>query len=331
MLYWHLGIPGRNWLLSAASNPSCAGSGHDRNGMAGDRQPVLAVLVLYQVEASSSPALMSFVQALGETGLASQFRLLIYDNSPFRSSVPDAMPLPSSYIHDPANGGLTGAYNTALHLAKKEGHEWLLLLDQDTVINASYLKEFWRRLFELAGNRQCVALVPKLLAGTEIISPARVLWGGRLLPVDNTLTGIAPWEIVALNSGTLLRVSAVRELGGFNPEFWLDYLDHWIFNRLHHVGYLVYVLDAELQHELSVKNMADMPIARYKNILLAEGRFYQCCKSPVENLIYSLRLLVRAVKMLVLPGRRSFFLPILAHLARHLRLKRPAPAERSEK
>lgn len=317
--------------MSAASNLSCAGSGHDRNGMAGDRQAVLAVLVLYQVEASSSSALMSFGQALDETGLASQFRLLIYDNSPSRSPVPDAMPLPSSYIHDPANGGLTGAYNTALRLAEKEGHEWLLLLDQDTVINASYLKELWRRLFELAGNRQCVALAPRLLAENEIISPARVLRGGRLLPVDKTLSGIAPWEIVALNSGALLRVSAVRELGGFNPEFWLDYLDHWIFNRLHHAGYLVYVMDAELQHKLSVRNMADMPIARYKNILLAEGRFYRCCKSPLENLIYGLRLLVRAVKMLVLPGRRRFFLPVLAHLARHLRLRRPALAERSEK
>lgn len=299
--------------------------------MTGVGQTVLAALVSYQLEASSSPALISFLQALGETGLASQFRLLIYDNSPSPSPVPDSMPLPSSYIHDPANGGLTGAYNTALRLAEKEGYEWLLLLDQDTVINASYLKEIWRRLFELAGNRRCAALAPRLLAENEIISPARVLRGGRLLPVDKTLSGIVPWEIVALNSGALLRVSAVHELGGFNPEFWLDYLDHWMFNRLHHAGYLVYVMDAELQHKLSVRNMADMPIARYENILLAEGRFYQCCKSPLENLVYGLRLFVRALKMLVLPGRRRFFLPVLAHLARHLRLKRPALAERSEK
>lgn len=317
--------------LSAANNSPCVGSEYDRNDVGGDGQIILAALVLYQMEASSSPALMSFVQALAETGLARRFRLLIYDNSPSRSSVPDAMPLPVWYILDPANGGLTAAYDAALRLAEKEGHEWLLLLDQDTVINAGYLKELWRCMFELAGNRQCVALAPRLLAENEIISPARVLWGGRLLPVDNTASGIAPWEIMALNSGTLLRVSAVRELGGFNPEFWLDYLDHWIFNRLHHAGYLFYVLDAELQHSLSVKNMAEMPLARYKNILLAEGRFYQCCKSPLENLIYGLRLLVRGFRMLILPGGRRFFWPVLAHLARHLRLKWPALAKGSEK
>jgi len=254
--------------MSAGLEPDC-------DGMAGDRQAVLAVLVLYQVEAFSSPALMSFVQALGETGLASEFRLLIYDNSPSRSSLPDAMPLPWSYIHDPANGGLTAAYNTALRLAEKQGQGWLLLLDQDTVINAGYLQAIRRCLSELADKRQCAAMAPRLLAENEIISPVRVLWGGRLLPVDRTLSGIAPWEIVALNSGALLRVSALRELGGFHPEFWLDYLDHWLFNRLHHAGHRVYVLDAELQHQLSVRNMADIPMARYKNILLAESRFYQ--------------------------------------------------------
>lgn len=318
-------------MSAGSSSPCAAGGGHAHHGTAGARSPILAVLVLYQVETSSSLTLVSFLRALGESGLASQFRLLIYDNSPSRSAVPDTMPMPFSYIHDPANGGLAGAYNAALHLAENEGNEWLLLLDQDTVIDASYLTELRRSLFELAGDRWCAALVPKLRAGHELISPTKVLWGGRLLPVDNTLIGIAPCEVVALNSGTLLRISAVRELGGFNPEFWLDYLDHWIFNRLHRAGYLVHVLDAGLQHELSVKSMAGMPVARYENILLAEGRFYQCCKSPTENLIYDFRLLVRAIKMFVLPGRRRLCLPTLAHLARHLRLNRSALPARGEK
>lgn len=317
--------------MSATSNPSCADAGHDRNGLVGGGQVILAVLVLYRMEASRSPALMSFVQGVGEAGLTSRFKLLIYDNSPSSSSLPDVMPLVSSYIHDPTNGGLTEAYNTALRLAEEEGQEWLLLLDQDTVITASYLKEIWQLLFGLPDKLRCVVLAPKLLAENEIISPARVLWGGRLSPVDKALIGIAPWEIVALNSGALLRVSAIRKLGGFNPEFWLDYLDHWIFNRLHHAGYLVYVMSAELQHKLSVRNMADMPIARYKNILLAEGRFYRCFKSPLENLIYGLRLLVRALKMLVLPRTRCFFLPVLAHLTRHIRLKLPGLAKEAKK
>lgn len=331
MFYRPAEVERRSCLSAGSNSPCAAGGGYARNGTTGARPPILAVLVLYQVETSSSLTLVSFLRALSESGLASQFRLLIYDNSPSQSAVPDTMPMPFSYIHNPANGGLVGAYNTALQMAEKGGDEWLLLLDQDTVIDAGYLKTLWRSLRELAANRRCAALAPKLLSENRIISPARVLWGGRLSPVDKTLSGIAPWEIVALNSGTLLRVSAVREMGGFNPAFWLDYLDHWLFNRLHHAGYLVYVLDAGLPHELSVRSMDNMPIARYKNILLAEGQFYQCCKSPTENLIYDFRLLVRALKMFVVPGRGRLFLPTLAHLARLLRLNRSALAAKTER
>ena len=77
-----------------------------------------------------------------------------------------------------------------------------------------YLKTLWFSLPEAAKHLRCAALVPKLLSKNSIISPARVLFGGRLLPVDKTFMGFPPWEITALNSGTLLRISAIREVGG---------------------------------------------------------------------------------------------------------------------
>ena len=305
--------------MSAAGKPlGVAEEGEAGNVVTGANPPILAVLVLYQVDASKSVTLASFFRALAESGLVNHFQLLIYDNSSSQSLTPVASPMPFSYIHNPANAGLVGAYNAALQMAEKEGNEWLLLLDQDTLIDASYLQSLWLKQGDLAGEQRCAALVPKLLAGNTIISPTRVLWGGRLLPVDKTMTGVAPWEIAALNSGTLLRVSAVRGVGGFNPAFWLDYLDHWLFNRLYHAGCLVYVLDVELVHELSVRDMRNIPTARYNNILLAEGKFYQSCKSSPESLVYFFRLLVRAGKMFVIPGRLRLLLPTLAHLARHL-------------
>ncbi len=303
-------------MFAGNSQLSAANHNHAVHDMTGTEPPILAVLVLYQVEASSSVTLVSFSRALNESGLTNQFKLLIYDNSPSQSAAPDTMPIPFEFIHDPGNGGLVGAYNAALQVAEHEGIGWLLLLDQDTVINAGYLKTLWLGQIELADNQQCAALVPKLLSKNKVISPSRVLWGGRLPPVDKTLSGIAPWEIVALNSGTLLRVSAVREVGGFNPAFWLDYLDYWLFNRLHRAGHFVYVLNAELPHELSVNSMGSVPIARYKNILSAEGQFYQCCKSPIENFIYCFRLVVRAVKMFTIPSRQQLFLPTTIHLQR---------------
>ena len=285
------------------------------------RPPILVVLVLYKKEASQSISLVSFLQALRETGLASQFRLLVYDNSPVPSVLPDRISIPVSSIHDPANGGLFRAYTAALGRAETEGSEWLLLLDQDTVIDASYLRTLWRHLPEAAENPRCAAIVPKLLSGSLVISPARVFWGGRLQPVEKKFAGIPPWDIMALNSGSLLRVSAIVAMGGFNPKFWLDYLDHWIFSQLYREGYFVDVLDVALPHELSVRSMGSMSVSRYHNILAAEREFYACCRSRSENISFHVWLLFRAVKMLVSSDTRKLFLPVLASFMKLVRRK----------
>lgn len=278
---------------------------------------VTAVVVLYQVEAQRCRALMSLCRALAETDLARRFTLLVYDNSPKASALPPRIPVACSHIHDPGNGGLVAAYDAALRLAEKNGDEWLLLLDQDTEVTGAYLQAAFRGLREAGINPRCAALAPKLVCKNAIISPARILWGGRLSPVGEKMTGIVPWEAMALNSGTLLRVSALRALGGFNPRFWLDYLDYWVFNRLYRAGYLLYVLDAVLSHELSVRSMREMPVARYRNVLAAEGEFYGTCKSPAENRLYRLRLLLRAARMLM-QGRRDLSAATLRHLGGHL-------------
>lgn len=298
--------------MSLVSSPVYTAA-HDMVGTGGG-PPILVVLVLYKKEASRSISLVSFLRALDETGLASQFRLLVYDNSPIHSVLPDGIPIPISSIHDPANGGLFRAYTAALELAEKDGNEWMLLLDQDTVLDAAYLNTLRRKLPQAAGNPTCAAMVPKLLSGNVIISPARISWSGRMLPVDKKFTGIPTWEITGLNSGTLLRVSAIRAIGGFNPMFWLDYLDHWIFNQLYRAGYSTYVLDVALEHELSVKSMKSMSVSRYCNILSAEAEFYACCRSRAENIAYHFRLIFRSVKMFVSRDTRKLLLPALAKL-----------------
>jgi GT2 family glycosyltransferase len=276
------------------------------------------VLVLYRVEARHSRTFVSLCQALAQSDLAGRFTLLVYDNSPDPSGLPQGIPVPCSYIHDPGNGGLVAAYEAALRLAEKQGTEWVLLLDQDTELTVAFVQALFHGLGEAEINPRCAALAPKLRCNNAIISPARILWGGRLSPVGKSMIGIAPWEAMALNSGTAVRVSALRTLGGFDPRFWLDYLDHWLFNRLYRTGYSLYVLDAVLSHELSVRSMRDMSVARYRNVLTAEGQFYGACKSPAENRLYCFRLIFRAARMLM-HGRRALAAATLRHLGAHVR------------
>jgi GT2 family glycosyltransferase len=283
--------------------------------------PILAVMVLYGMRVSESVAFQSFMAALDDPMLATHFRLLIYDNSPTASALPDGMKIPSEYFHDPSNGGVAKAYNAALALAEKHGNAWLLLLDQDTRLNANYLRALCQHAQDPQLAVFCAAFVPKLLAGEKIISPGWVRWHGRVAAVNRTFSGIAHKELAALNSGTLLQVSAIRALGGFNMEFWLDYLDHWLFNRLFKMTFNVYVMDNYLSHSLSVESIDSMPVWRCENILRAERTFYQSYKSWPARFFYFLDQPARALKMLITPAWKKFFLPFVRHI---IQLSKPS-------
>jgi GT2 family glycosyltransferase len=276
---------------------------------------VLLVLVLYKVKPLACLTLMTLCRALHEIDLAARVKLLIYDNSPIANCPPEGIPIEHFYVHDAKNGGLATAYNAGLEVALKDRIDWLLLLDQDTEITPQYLSRIDTLLPTIATDSRIAAIVPKLHCGGSIFSPAQVFWGGFLAPINGKFSGVAPFEATALNSGSVLRASALQHIGGFNSQFWLDYLDHWMFNQLHRAGFSIYVMDILVQHALSVMNFQTMSDARYKNILSAERLFYQTCKSNAEQKLYLLRIVGRAVKILLQARGMRFFLTTMDHIA----------------
>jgi len=262
-------------------------------------------------------SLFSFAQSVNELKIEYLFEVLIYDNSLKKTSLPDTISIPFTYVHDPSNNGLVGAYNLALKKSINCRSDWLLLLDQDTTLNSEYLESICAIIYQNKKDLNCAAIVPKLKEKNRIISPVRVMRWGRLVPVDKQFCGVAPWEVSALNSTSLLRISAIRTIGGFHPEFWLDYQDHWIFNRLSFYDFKIFVLDIVLEHQLSVKSMECLSPTRYENILRAEQRFYELTKSPIENLIYNLRLIARMFQ-LFLQNQRKLLSLTVKHLKNNL-------------
>ncbi len=99
-----------------------------------------AVVVIYKLEIAASKTIASLHSLGRQPGL--EISLLIYDNSPSPQTCehPIANLFPVTYVHDPQNGGLAPAYNRALQMAEANGAEWLLLLDQDTVLSADYFE-----------------------------------------------------------------------------------------------------------------------------------------------------------------------------------------------
>jgi hypothetical protein len=96
----------------------------------------------------------------------------------------------------------------------------------------------------------------------------------------------------------MLRVAALKQVGGYDPRFWLDDSDAMIFSKLHEHGKRVYIAgDIQVEHEFSMKDMQRrMSPARYQNALFAETAFWDLRMNRAAGWERTLRLMVRMVK-----------------------------------
>ncbi len=263
---------------------------------------ILAVATLYRQPPAKSHALISLTRILKEDPeLATHFALLVYDNSPASQELPFDFPL--HYAHDPANGGLAAAYNYALANAESAGYEWLLLLDQDTKLTRSFLRELIACAQSVRAQDHVTAIVPKLMVHGVIQSPAEHFIDymrhqfTRSLYTLNKEVGVQPGRISAYNSGSALYVPALRLSGGFPTDFWLDYLDHAVFHQLSARGGQVYVLPSVLEHDLAESDLHARPIWRFRNVLAAQTLFVKRTGNFLDRLLYRVWLL-RSIRRL---------------------------------
>jgi GT2 family glycosyltransferase len=229
--------------------------------MGGLPEKVFIVLVLYKRAPEQSEAFLSLIEVMG-TLLEPNRRIdcLIYDNSPEQHALQPGT-FPCEYISDPSNPGLARAYNVARQRAEAAGATWLLLLDHDTAITREYLAEVLDVSQSIAGDTAIAAIVPKLIQGSKSLSPQ---WPNHRnpshsKPVSLEFSGEIHGKLEAFNSGAVLRLSALNDIGGFDEDFPLDYLDHTTFRQLQRKGHSVYVLRSTLSHELSIEDGWDTP------------------------------------------------------------------------
>lgn len=260
---------------------------------------ILAVVVLYNCDLAQSQSASSLIQILrDDTALAKHFSLLVYDNSPRAQSLALPVGLSAQYVHDPSNGGLAAAYNLALERAEANDDTWLLLLDQDTSLTHEFLVELVESAANLYPQSTVAAIVPKLLVHGKVYSPASPLidqmrhqFQRPKQLVGPDIVGIQHQPLVPYNSGSAIRVSSLRSIGGFPPEFWLDFLDHAVYGSLFVHGYRIYVMRATLVHESSYADVGSMPLWRLQNVLIAQTLHVKRRGNFMDKLLYRIWLL----------------------------------------
>lgn len=264
-------------------------------------------MVRYNVPLADSHT-MGSLEAIfsADPSLLNSVAVLIWDNSPAPlKEVQSSFPL--QYLHSRINRGVAGAYNEACKLAADIGCQWLLLLDQDTTLPADFLMKMvsYSRRFRDASN--IAAILPTIWVDDRYMFP-RIVRFGRTRAYSPDFEGVTEDETTTANSGVLMRVAALQEIGGYNEQFDLEFSDIYVFHQLHRRGKQFWVAaDLKLAHRLAITDYGgEFTPARYKRYLMAEEAFITLYKSRAEDMTQTLRLLGRSVKQFLRYSDKSF-------------------------
>ena len=256
---------------------------------------ILIVVVQYLTPLENTPVIQALDSCFSQDpALLEDFTTLVWDNSPRSHAVPDRLSFPLEYWHTGENLGVSGAYNSAAKLAAEYGAQWLLLLDQDTALPPEFLVRMRELAQRLTPESRIAAVAPTVMMGHAQISPkVTVRWGQSVDPPAD-FTGEEQRELVLVNTGLLLRLESFSRIGGYDPDFWLDFSDRYLCHMLAQKGFSVWLAaDLQLQHHVSLI-AGGISLGRYANLLAAEDAFFSLYRSLPRNLVYCQRLLRNA-------------------------------------
>lgn len=259
---------------------------------------IVVVIVLYQQRFSQSPSCDLLVKAVNEK----KIQLVVYDNSPIMQLEPlleqseDII-----YYHDPSNPGLATAYNYALHHAQ-QNIRYFITLDHDSQLTTTYFDT----LLKIDWTDELVAAVPLVYTGSNQISPvfADRYINRQVEKVDRSQ--LSQRRIMAINSGAVFSINFLKEIGGFNLDFPLDFLDHWLFWTIYQFKKTVFILPEKMEHDLSVLDYQNVSVTRYQSILKAEKTFYQNYDKEMLP-CHRKQLLLRTVKQFLTVRNRKIW------------------------
>lgn len=193
-------------------------------GAESEEERRLACVVTYRPDIPQLLALIGAVEA------ARGFEVALIDNSDsahwHRQLTDLATARDCRLIANRENRGIAHAHNQAIDLARRCGFARLLLLDQDSHISAASIERLNRELDRLTrAGRRVAAVGPRHVDckdGTDLPF-VRLTSALGMKPVRDAGPTVAC--DVLISSGCLFPVAQFDEIGPFDTQFFIDYVD----------------------------------------------------------------------------------------------------------
>lgn len=259
-------------------------------------EELLVVIVLFKQTPEQSAAYNSLHAALR---IFHSFpKIVVYDNSP-ESAVVESHVI---YFHDPGNGGVSKAYNRASRVAQIQKKKWILLLDQDTQVEA-LLFEKWTQA--VSTHPLSVAFVPVIEDRKGVVSPFYfVAARGRRINVIKRTFPLDKYRFI--NSGLFIGCNAFVLAGGYDEEIPLDFSDISFGERLRKITDHFVVLETSLAHEFSATTGLQL--------IPALERFHYFCRGALimgkrtgRRRLFFIQALLRTIRLSAYYRSTSFF------------------------
>jgi glycosyltransferase involved in cell wall biosynthesis len=235
---------------------------------------------------------------------------LIFDNTPGKAAENRVLDDSIDYCSTGRNLGLPAAYNAAIRHGLLRGAEYILLVDQDSSVTHEFLEAAVQALERPLPDQ--VAWVPRILANNRVISPYRVNALG--VPKFGYDSSRPRATYFAINSYSVISLSFLTQLGGFEEHYWLDALDSWFYSNVAKAARTVGIIDVTVTQRLSLLD-GHVPTWRLLNIARYETCFHWERLSPLQAITGTFRILARGafnVRALLSSGQTLAYLSAVA-------------------
>lgn len=225
-------------------------------------------------------------------------RIILFDNG--SKNIHEIEHFLSSYnysitlVKSKKNTGIAHALNEIARLAFDEKYEWLLTLDQDTVIKPTLVETYLKYLELPQVGQLCCDFIDRNTGKREYNEFNK-----------EDYKEIDKW----ITSGSLISLSALKAVGGFDEDLFIDYVDFDMCFALKEEGYKNYIINtvgmiheigARKEYRILQKDIDVMNHSAFRHFFITRNEIIVYKRYPEERLPNMYKIQVNTLIKIIL-------------------------------